>query len=81
MEPISAGITNTSITAENVSSIFEIYGSILFDFLIHCYSHPSFGYSLFQTPFDETFVQEQDSGSSLIGNDPIDIGNNPVVGV
>ena len=26
-------------------------------------------------------MQEQDSGSSLIGNDPIDVGNNSAVGV
>ena len=26
-------------------------------------------------------MQEQESSSSLIGNDPIDIGNNPMVGV
>ena len=81
MEPILAEVTDTSITTENVSSIFEIYWSILLDFSIHCYSHPLFGYPLLQTSFDETFVQEQDSSSSLIGNDPIDIGNNPVVGV
>ena len=81
MEPILAEITDTSITTENVSSIFEICWSILLDFLIHCYSHPLFGYSLFQTSFDETFMQEQESGSSPIGNDPIDVGNNPVVGV
>ena len=66
---------------DNVSSNFEIYWSILLDFLIHCYPHLLFGYSLFQTSFDETFMQEQESSSSLIGNDPIDIGNNPVVGV
>ena len=81
MEPISAEITDTLIATKNVSSIFEIYWSILLDFLIHCYSHPLFGYSLFQTSFDETFVQEQESGSSPIGNDPIDSGNNPMVGV
>jgi len=81
MEPISAEITDTPITTENVSSIFEICWSILLDFLIHCYSHLLFGYSLFQTSFDETFVQEQEPGSSPIGNDPIDLGNNPVVGV
>ena len=33
----------------------------------------------FQTSFDETFMQEQESGSSPIGNDPINFGNNPVV--
>jgi len=49
--------------------------------LIHYYPHLLFGYSLFQTSFDETFVQEQESGSSPIGNDPTNIGNNPVVGV
>ena len=31
--------------------------------------------------FDETLVQEQEPGSSPIGNDPIDLGNNPVVSV
>ena len=66
---------------ENVSSIFEIYCSILLDFLIHCYLHLLFGYSLFQTSFDETFMQGQESSSSPIGNDPIDIRNNPMVGV
>ena len=66
---------------ENVSSIFEFYWSILLDFLIHCYFHLLFGYSLSQTSFDETFVQEQESGRSPIGNDPIDFGNNPVIGV
>ena len=81
MEPILAEITDTPITTENVSSIFEIYWSILLDFLIHCYSHLLFGYSLFQTSFDETLVQEQEPGSSPIGNDPIDLGNNPMVGV
>ena len=81
MEPISSEITDTPITTENVSSIFEIYWSILLDFLIHCYPHLLSSYSLFQTSFDETFVQEQESSSSLIGNDPIDIGNNPMVGV
>ena len=55
--------------------------SILLDFLIHRYSHLLFGYSLSQTSFDETFVQQQEYGSSPIGNDPIDYGNNPVVGV
>jgi len=39
-----------------------------------------FGYLSYQTLFDETPVQEQDSGNSPIGNDPVDVGNNPVVG-
>ena len=81
MELISAEVTDTSITTENVSSIFEIYWSILLDFLIHCYSHPLFGYSLFQTSFDETLMQEQEPGSSPVGNDPIDLGNSLVAGV
>ena len=81
MEPISAEITDTPIMTENVSSIFEFYWSILLDFLIHCYSHLLFGYSLSQTSFDETFVQEQEPSSSPVGNDPIDLGNSPVAGV
>ena len=81
MESISTEITDTPITTENVSSISEICWSILLDFLIHCYSHLLFGYSLFQTSFDETFAPEQEHGSSPIGNDPTDLGNNLVVSV
>ena len=81
MEPILAEITDIPITIENVSSIFEICWSILLDILIHWYSYLLLGYSLFQTSFDETLVQEQEPGSSPISNDPIDLGNNPVVGV
>jgi len=75
-EPISVEITDTSITAENVSSIFDTCWSIFLDY----YSHPLFGYLPYQTLFDETPVQEQESGNSPIGNDPVDVGNNPVVG-
>ena len=80
-EPISVEITDTSTTAENISSILDTRWSIFFNSLIHYYSHPLFGYLSYQTLFDETPVQEQEPGSSPIGNDPIDLGNNPVVGV
>ena len=77
---ISVEITDTSTTAENVSSILDTRWSIFFNFLIHYYSHPLLGYLSYQTLFDETPMQEQESGSSPIDNDPVDIGNNPVVG-
>ena len=79
-EPISVEITDTSITVENVSSIFDTCWSIFLDLLIHYYSHPLFGYLSYQTLFDETPVQEQEFGSSPIDNDPIDVVYNPVAG-
>ena len=78
-KPVSIEITNTSTIAENVSSIFDTCWSIFLDFLIHYYSHPLFGYLSYQTLFDETPVQEQESGSSPIDNDPTDVGNNLAV--
>ena len=72
------GVTDASTTAEDVSSV--ICRSIFFYFLIHYYSHPLFGHLSYQTFLDETLVQEQEFGSSPIGNDPGDVGNNPVVG-
>ena len=72
------GVTDASTTAKDVSSI--ICWSIFLDFLIYYYSHPLFGHLSYQTFLDETLVQEQEFGSSPIGNDPGDVGNNPVVG-
>jgi len=47
--------------------------------LIHSAFHPLFDYLSCQIPSKETPVEEQGSGSSPINDDPIDVGNNPVV--
>ena len=69
-EPISVEITDVSTTAENVSFILDAGQSPFFNFLIYSVFYPSSNFLPCQILPEETPMQEQESDSLLIENDP-----------